>query len=294
MENQKNQQSLSVQRQPEKKCSTISLVKKEIQTASKIEQFSVNDPNLMKLLAYLYTFTGLAESNYPDKASALILINHLKNIYGKLSLVEIKTAFDLASEGKIDCEIKHFQTFSAIYLSGVLNSYLEYRRKAIAEINKERMELEAVRPEPTESEQMEINRRFDYNNIAYAFHIYKKSGVIDFGHVPISHIYHRIDEVHGLVKMSNEEKKSLYIRVAKELPEKMNHKASEMPKGRKEIDFRTKVRKALAGDDEYTRRELIIEECRFIAIRNLFQRWKVKDQDILVILGLKEWVKDKI
>jgi len=248
----------------------------------------------MKLLAHVYSFTGLAETNEPDKAGTTIHLKHLKNVYGNLSMVEVVTAFTLSSEGKIECELKHFQTFSPVYLSGVLNAYIEYRRKAVALINKERMELEVAKPKPTPEQQLEIDKRMYYNCIAKADHDYLKTGKVDVGHVSSNHVYECMEKDLKILHTDNMEKKILYQKVSEELPRKMAEKISEMPKSTQQKDFRNTVRKAFSGEDDKTKNRLIQEECRFIIIRNFFQSHKAKNLSMNDTLGLTEWLKGKI
>ena len=272
----------------------MTLVTLEIQSSDKIRNIGVSDRRFTSALMYLYSLVGVSANNYPDEASTLILIRFIKNAYPNLTLNEIRIAFELALKGDVQCEVNHYQSFSSLYLSGVVNAYIEYRRRAVAEINKKRIELEVAKPEPTKEQQEEINRRFDYNCIAYAYHLYLKNGEVDFGHVSINHVYERMEKDLGIEIISKEDKKALFKKVSETIAGKLTEKIKAMPKNRQQIEFRKLVRKALSGEDEKNKQRMIKEECRAIALRNFFQDHKNKELDMNKTLGLTEWLKGKI
>ncbi len=273
-------------------------MKKEIQTGSKVNTYNVNDNRFKVILAHLYSFTGLTEANYPDESSTLMLIKHLKDRYGNLTILEIKTAFDLASQGifdnvdnKSDSIIKHYQTFSPVYLSSVLNPYLEYRKAAIKEINKQRMELEAIPKKMTPEQIAESDRRFDYNFIVPAFYGYFKNGKLDFGTATIAHVYRQLDGRHKLIHESNAQKKERYNKVDKDLPRYLNKK-TEDPITKLEFDFKDLAKKVIAGKDNFTKNEIVKEICREQLIMELFEVINKSPKSIEEMLKLTpEWIE---
>ena len=60
--------------------------------------------------------------NFPTQVEIKFLIEYIRNNYGIFNLKEISLAFEMAAAGKLDCD-KHFQNFSPVYFSSVMNAY---------------------------------------------------------------------------------------------------------------------------------------------------------------------------
>lgn len=266
----------------------------QILTGQKISQLNLkDDERYHKTMVYCWKLIGLSPENYPNGVDYTIITNHITKHYGSLTLYEIRTAFDLATSGELGVDVDHYQTFSAAYLSKIVNSFLEYRKSVIRVINKERQELEIQSRQLTHEQNIELQKRFLYNAIAVPYYKFLETGDIDFGIVSINQIYITLEDL-GRIKWSSEKKQELYKKVAKGIDNLMIVKTSNMTNNTKSEDkIKDRIKKAISREDLNTRKLLIQEECRRIVLFDFFEIHKKKEQDILVTLGIKEWVLSK-
>lgn len=87
---------------------------------------------IYEALRYCMLKVGIRSTNLPDKLESMMLYNHLTEYYGKLTVEEIKLAFDLAVTGKIEAP-ETYENFSCSYLSKVLNAYKVWADKTYHE-----------------------------------------------------------------------------------------------------------------------------------------------------------------
>lgn len=83
---------------------------------------------------------SIIKINNIDDMERKILIDFIKTNLKKTTIDEVKLAFDFAIMKETDAEIRHFQTFSAAYISEVVNAFVK-RKKQIHEV------LEKKKPE---------------------------------------------------------------------------------------------------------------------------------------------------
>jgi len=122
---------------------------------------------------------NVANQDENDVAKELILIaQFIKNNYPKLTVDEIRLSIDLSLTDKLDVDVRTFNTFSPMYVSRILNAFLEYKRTVFSEV-KARKELADDRkkmemnPTPEEKKQSMIEL------IAYFYAKYKEHGFIN-------------------------------------------------------------------------------------------------------------------
>lgn len=265
------------------------MIYNEILSGTKIKDLDNQLFEVAQLLENIYNYTGLMPDKKPKEDMKVILFRHIINTCGNLTTKEVLKAFELGISGHLQVDMNHYQNFSPLYFSTVINAYTEYRKRIVAQINKERAEKEAIPKELTKEEQEEINRRFDYNCIVTGYRNFLNTGKVDFGHVPIGHVYARLEEDLGVIKMTMQQKQDLYVMVKNYLPEKLKNKYAN---DNLKKELRDKVRKAIVGQDDSDIEMLIKEECRLVVIGELFMRHKEKDKDILRTLRLSpEWVE---
>jgi hypothetical protein len=240
------------------------------------------------LLDYLYDYTGLLAEKRPTTEVKAMLLNHIVNSYANLTINEIKKAFEMGIKGEIEVDMNHYQTFSPMYFSSVVNAYIEYRKKIVAQINRERVEQQAVRNEPTEQEKQENNNRFLFNFIYTPYLEYCKRGVLDFGIVPISHIFLTLEDL-KIINVTNKEKKELHADVTLRIGAILKKRVAENPATKNEIEFKNKVAKVLNGEFQKYRDAEIIEECRRLTILKTFEDYRVQKKDLLLNLNIKRW-----
>jgi len=152
----------------------------------KNEQFQ----NLHKLIVKWAVLTGVKP--LPTDDEIRMLVEYIAEHFYRFSLMEIDNAFSLATAGKLDIEADHYQSFSVIYISKIINAYKRYNGKYIIDYRNEIAALERKAAEPSEEEKLKmlvenILEGFDnfkeepkYNHFGYiAYDFLSKLGVID-------------------------------------------------------------------------------------------------------------------
>jgi hypothetical protein len=249
--------------------------------------------SIAKCLEYCYITIGLRSDNKPTEDSYSVLVSFIKENYGMLSLEDVAMAFKLGSAGKeYKADMNHFQTFSPLYFAGVVNPYMEYRKRAIAIVNKERRDEEIKTLEQTPEEILEYRRRFVYKFIVPSFYNYFKTGNIDFETALVSHVYGLLEDDYSLIHESKEHKVDRCRRIYNDLP-KILRKESEEPKTKLQQQFKDQVKKVLDGNDKGTRKAMVIEIARKEIIAELFEVINRSEKSIEQSLGLTEWIENK-
>ena len=92
---------------------------------------NLTDQRELKLgLAYCFKLTGL--NSIPNETELVILIDFIVSAYGGLCAEELTHAFKLGCSKKFECDMNHYQNFSAEYLGRILKAYSEHRSKELA------------------------------------------------------------------------------------------------------------------------------------------------------------------
>lgn len=152
----------------------------------KNEQFQ----NLHKLIVKWAVLTGVKP--LPTDDEIRMLVEYIAEHFYRYSLMEVDNAFNLATAGKLDIEADHYQSFSVIYISKILNAYKRYNGKYIIDYRNQIADLEKKSLEPTEEEKFtmmveNILEGFDnfkeepkYNHFGYiAYDFLTNLGVIN-------------------------------------------------------------------------------------------------------------------
>jgi len=94
------------------------------QIAESFEGEKLRDIETIKLkqaLAYIFQLIGL--SKYPDNEEFMIIDEYIRTSYPFFTINELKIAFKLAVQGKLECNCDHYERFSPKYISQILNAY---------------------------------------------------------------------------------------------------------------------------------------------------------------------------
>lgn len=76
---------------------------------------------LKSTLAYIFQLIGLTK--YPENEEFIIIDDYIRTTYPNFTINELRTAFKLAVQGKLDCNIEHYEKFSPKYISQIMNAY---------------------------------------------------------------------------------------------------------------------------------------------------------------------------
>lgn len=161
-----------------------------------------SDSDIRKMIAYVMILVGFKEK--PQEAETFVIMDFIKSRLGRFSIEEFKVAYTLFVEGKLDIQQEHYNSFSSIYLSRVMDSYSRYRfnhlkdhRLAIEE------EQEKVKPYgPIEIENL-IIKQFD--------RFLSGKEIYDFGGVQYRYLVGM-----DLIKLTKEQKADIMLQ-AKEI-----------------------------------------------------------------------------
>jgi hypothetical protein len=137
--------------------------------------------NLIDTLAKWRWMSGINTYNQDDNevARELVLLSKfvIKN-YPQITIEEIDLAIDLSLTDKLDVDVRTFNSFSPMYVSRILNGYIEHRRKLYNDIYSRKVrvdEITEMEKKPTPKEQMDST----IDLIRHFYDKFKKDGFID-------------------------------------------------------------------------------------------------------------------
>lgn len=81
----------------------------------------ISPVTLRENLAYIFTLIGL--TRLPDTTELEVIEDYIRTTYPFFTIQEMRIAFKMAVQGKLDCNIEHYEKFSPKYISGVMNAY---------------------------------------------------------------------------------------------------------------------------------------------------------------------------
>lgn len=163
----------------------INIYKAYYETA-KIKDYKIRkDLNkaLMRLLGKWRYFIGIKEELTEEEIYTNV--NFIKENFSQLSLVDIEQAMNLSINGELDINVEHYQSFTPMYISKILNAYKQYRGKIVIGINKKlsTLELKEQTNNVSIAEKLEITKEnlnvmynskddsnfYDYGSVVYNF-----------------------------------------------------------------------------------------------------------------------------
>jgi len=127
--------------QVQKECLTLtngSIVDNEIAKCFMGDKLNLVSPIILKqTLAYIFTLIGL--TRLPDENEYAIIEDFIRTSFPQFTIQEFRVAFKLATQGKLECNVDHYEKFSAKFISQVMNAY-KYKANQVRrqiQINKE-------------------------------------------------------------------------------------------------------------------------------------------------------------
>lgn len=97
---------------------------------------------IKEALRYAMVKIGLRAQNWPSDEEKSVLISHVLKGYGGHTIAEIKLAFDMAIEGKLNVEVNCYENFSCLYFSNIMSAYREWAKEEYKQIPEEVKEIE--------------------------------------------------------------------------------------------------------------------------------------------------------
>ena len=154
--------------------------------------------NLHKLIVKWSVLCGVKP--LPLDEEIRLFVEYIAEHFYRLSLLEVDNAFNLATSGILKVNAEHYQSFSVIYISKIINAYKDYKGKFILEYQELQEKLDN-KEEPTEDERNELM----LNAILDGFDRYKTEKYYnDFGYIA----YDWLDKLH-IIQLDKETKNQI-------------------------------------------------------------------------------------
>ena len=123
---------------------------------NKLAQYQVDELKepISSLIALWNLTIGKREELLPQ---IIVLIGkYIIEYYPQITLSEIKLAIDLSVMGKLSVGAECYDNFSPMYVSKILNAYLEYKTRMVGDLNKIKIRNESVEYKPISQEQLDF------------------------------------------------------------------------------------------------------------------------------------------
>jgi len=245
-----------------------------------------SDEPIKQVLRYVFTLIGIRAENIPNDIQKSVLIHYIQNDLKQYSVDDIKIAFHLLLKNELDCDPNHYQSFSAMYLSNVMNAYHKHRLDAIREFQKlqNEMKQQQIENEVTEQEKLEREQRFVRNCIIQPYKFYLKTGEITFGLITYSVIYESLTEKYNVFKLSDSDKNTIYKMAVDQIDQESKKIAFNPDDNKKLQDVRDLIK--LKGLETAMKNE-IIARCHKISVIKFYESCKNNNVDLESIIEKK-------
>lgn len=159
----------------------------------------------------LYAIKITALTKMPSDGDLYFLATKLKEFFGYLKPNEIQLAFDFAIQKKYNCEINHFQNFSVLYFSGVVNAYLDYRNKEAARLATQNTIKKNDLLIKIDIEKEQAQKEYDSTVVKLIFEKYKAYDVVIIDTTFPKMVYNSLFNYHKIIELSPEDKKKIWL-----------------------------------------------------------------------------------
>lgn len=130
---------------------------------AKIGELSTTDTKdrLIDILAKWRWMSGVNTTNQDENEIAhemALICKFIINNYPQITLDEISLCIDLSLTNKLDCDVRTFNVFSPMYVSRILNAYIDYKNSTYNDLMRKKHHLEEKinkEKEPTDKEKMD-------------------------------------------------------------------------------------------------------------------------------------------
>jgi len=240
----------------------------------------LNDEPIKAVLRYVFTLIGLKPENIPDEIAKTVLIDFIRKDLKNYGLEEIPIAFRKAIKGDLEIDPNHYQSFSPLYLSNILNAYSKDRNKAIRNYLNKVDEIKRENEEKmTPTELYQKHESWIRNGILKPYKYYLETGFLTFGITPYSIIFKTLDKDINILKISPEDKSLIYEEAKKIILEDIENRKEV--KSLNDLRDNRRIRELIEknGADETLKND-IVRKCHEISVRRFFEEAKKTDRDI--------------
>lgn len=120
------------------------------------------EEDLKKALRYIYTLVGIRAHNLPADEEKEFLHAYIFENYGTHTPQEIRLAFDMAVQGRLDVDARCFENFSVAYFASIMNAYRIWAAREV-----KAAQTKNTAPQYTRDQLVDIN-------VEYAFFLFKQ------------------------------------------------------------------------------------------------------------------------
>jgi len=149
----------------------------------RIKQFQSNDElkPLIDLIGKWRFYIGVKEELSQEEL--FMNVNFIRENFSELNLVDINQAINLSIKGALNVDVEHYQSFTPLYISKILNAYKKYKGEVIFGIRDSINKIEDKPKEISIKDRIALTRGslsvlyekrndknfYDYGNVTYDF-----------------------------------------------------------------------------------------------------------------------------
>ena len=85
-------------------------------------------------IRYLMTLVGIRKENYPEKQDIVIMVDHIQQHHGTLTIRELRLAIDMAVTMQLDFNPTAYQNISVLYLNEMIGAYKRWSTQAYKQL----------------------------------------------------------------------------------------------------------------------------------------------------------------
>lgn len=247
---------------PENKQIIIAHYERKIATFFDAEDKNEQFQNLHTLMVKWAVLTGVRP--LPLKDETKLFVEYISEHFYRLSIMEIDNAFKLATSGSLDIDAEHYQSFSVIYISKIINSYKRYIGKYILDYQNQLDEQETKVDSPSEDEKLKLL----IESILENFENFKKDPSYNhFGYISYDFLKNL-----GLIEISPEEKEIILVEARKLAIEQLNEiKRSKFNEGQQVEKETIRLQIIEVCNDKSGGQELVIRICKNLGLSHYFE-----------------------
>lgn len=225
------------------------------ESEDKNEQFQ----NLHKLIVKWAVLTGVKP--LPTDDEIRMLVEYIAEHFYRYSLMEVDNAFNLATAGKLDIEADHYQSFSVIYISKILNAYKRYNGKYIIDYRNQIAEQEKKASEPTEKEKLKMM----VENILEGFDNFKEEPKYNhFGYISYDFLSNL-----GVISLDKETKSVLLKQARKIAIEDLREKKKESTNKPEKLGLSSQIEEII--NDATGKQDKVIRICKNLGLLHYYE-----------------------
>ena len=259
---------------------------REIVEASRDTQIrNLSDHESIKMsLRYIFTLVGLKSENLPSELQKMVLIEFIESEFGWMTPDEMKLAFRMAVAGKLDVEINHFQNFSPVYFSTIVNAFKEKRGAALTEYNSKMLDM-TTKPNPSDDDKKMIFWGFVDECLLKRWDQFNAGKQINWQSVAgIEHVFRTMEQL-GFVLESKDKTKIVELAKKQISTEIQNEKPDTRERAKAVRTLRESLEAGeLAFKQNQSLADMTRRRCYELTIEHFFQTFRSQNTDFRAVV----------